>query len=138
MFQNVPSYSQPILQQILQIAKAILQHESPAKSPLTAILKHFIQKYKKGETGIVAKATGKTLSRRGSHDSREIVQSVTSTLIAESLSASTNIGLLIDKLASMEPELIGSSPQLQVSICYCVLLFMNIHRIGQNIIVVLF
>lgn len=117
LFQNVPSYSQPILQQILQIAKAILQHESPAKSPLTAILRHFIQKYKKGEIGIKAKATGKTLPRRRSHDSREVVQSVTSTLIAESLSASTNIGLLIDKLASMEPELIGSSPQLQVSIC---------------------
>lgn len=116
LFQNVDKYPAAVLQQFLQSAKAMLQIDLPAKTPLTAILKTFVQKYDRKDVEMTDITNGKKCSvKPDSRVSRDIVQSVTSALLTKSPSASLNTGQLIDKLVSMEPELIGSCRKLQVS-----------------------
>lgn len=116
---NVADYPPAILQQFLHIAKAMLQNELPPKSPLTAILKHFVQKYDNGVSNVVVPlGANKSVVKKECQTTKDIVQSVTCALISKSPSDSINTGLLIDKLVSMEPELIGSCPKLQLQLLF--------------------
>ncbi|KAJ1532280.1 hypothetical protein ONE63_000894 [Megalurothrips usitatus] len=117
--EKVSNYPPAILKLFLQSAKAMLHIDLPTKSPLTAILKHFVQKHEKENTDVgESLGVSKTIVKREARDSRDIVQCVTSALIQKSPSNSLNTGLLIDKLASMEPELIGSCPKLQMQLLF--------------------
>lgn len=118
--QNVDKYPAAALHQFLHSTKAMLQIELPAKSPLTAILKTFVQKYERKDHEMTDLTNGKKSSsiKPDRRVSRDIVQSVTSALLTKSPSATMNTGRLIDKLVSMEPELIGSCHNLQMQLLF--------------------
>lgn len=85
-----------------------MQIDLPAHSPLRGIVKNYIQVC----TGMPAIS-----ARQATHSSQALVETVTLALLTHSPTNSTVVhtGKLIDKLVAMEPELIGSCPDLQVS-----------------------
>nr|CAD7453362.1 unnamed protein product [Timema tahoe] len=152
---------------VRSVSRAVLSRSASAKSPLVAILKQFTQQAMKHKDllpksksstiaiqdplTVLSQENSEKLERTGfclleqclkQHSTEQLVEAMTTLLVADSTTSAPpeRIGLLIDWLDSVELELIGSCPPLQMKLlfskspakqsCRPYLLTLLVHRAG--------
>ncbi|CAG2055499.1 unnamed protein product [Timema podura] len=151
---------------VRSVSRAVLSRSTSAKSPLVAILKQFTQQAMKHKDlpksksstiavqdplTVLSQENSEKLERTGfclleqclkQHSTEQLVEAMTTLLVADSTTSAPpeRIGLLIDWLDSVELELIGSCPPLQMKLlfskspakqsCRPYLLTLLVHRAG--------